>query len=150
MGMPRYSRKTALLNSPNIVLVDDNPCDVLLLRSALTDVGSLANIHAFTNAGSALAYMREHPVPDLIILDLRLPEETGLEIAAKLQSDSRLETVRTILLSGLFSPSDLAAAAQRGLTCLQKGFCLEGWTELANHIDRCVTSEPPEALLPAA
>jgi CheY-like chemotaxis protein len=94
--------------------------------------------------------MREHPVPDLIILEFRLPEETGLEIATKLQSDSRLEAVRTILLSGLFSPRDLAAAAERDITCLQKGFCLEGWTELANYIHRCVTSEASEPLLPAA
>lgn len=122
------------LNPPTVVLIDDNHCDAIMLRHALAELGSPAQICHFETRQAALAYMGTHPAPDLLIFDFWLHERTGLEIANEFRADARFRSVPTFLLSGLIPPKDREEAAQIGVTCLEKASSLEGWTDLANHI----------------
>jgi CheY-like chemotaxis protein len=81
----------------NILLVEDNPGDVILTQRALKDA-RIAN-HVFTadTGETALAMLRREtgyekvPMPDLILLDLNLPQMSGQDVLSIVKSDIKLK-----------------------------------------------------------
>jgi CheY-like chemotaxis protein len=118
----------------NILVVDDNPADVTVLRLAFLESNIACQLHFFPKGTEAVTFLREnHRIPDLIILDLRLPGENGLEILQSVRRHSaELERVPAVLLSGLVSPENRAAAEACDALCLEKPFTFEGWMDLAS------------------
>ena len=71
-----------------ILLVEDDPNDVLLLRRAFRKAAG-ADFHHVRDGQEAIDYLsgagafsdrRQHPLPELVILDLKLPRKSGLEV----------------------------------------------------------------------
>ena len=67
-----------------ILLVEDNPADVLLIREALEEHSIRADIYVLSDGEKAVRFVenesRELAPPDLVILDLNLPRKTGREV----------------------------------------------------------------------
>ena len=67
-----------------ILLVEDNPADVLLVREALEEHQVRADVYVVSDGEKAVRFVEEDvndlPCPDLIILDLNLPRKTGREV----------------------------------------------------------------------
>ena len=122
-------------------MVDDNPCDVLLLQHALTEVGRPVRFHSLPNGTAALSALPCGPLPDVLVIDFTLPGETGVEVVKKLQANPQWNTIPVVLLSGLFPPQQQRIAEEHGALCLEKPLDLDAWTEVAHRIHRLVNAQ---------
>jgi len=82
--------------SATILVVDDDDSIRSLLQQELGDAGYL--IEQASNGKEALAHVRDHR-PDLIILDVMMPEMNGLDVAAILKNDPQTMDIPIIVLS---------------------------------------------------
>ena len=89
-----------------ILVVDDNPGDVELLRMALAEAGVNCDLTVLDNGREALEFVQGRgrfgaaPPPDLVILDLNLPRNDGTEILEAMRAtESYAETPVAILSS---------------------------------------------------
>jgi two-component system, chemotaxis family, response regulator Rcp1 len=142
--------QTTKLNRPvNLLLVEDNPADVYLMREVLEELQVQAQLYVVDDGEAALAFMRREgphaaPVrPDLILLDLNLPKKPGLEVLAEISADPNLRRIPLIVLSSSQAERDIVQSYELGANCyitkptnleqLQHAVCLiEGfWLTLA-------------------
>jgi two-component system response regulator len=97
-----------------ILLVDDDPDDVTLALRAL-DRQHLANrVKVVHDGEEALAYLRDMARPRLVLLDLKLPKVTGLEVLAEVRKDERLKTLPVVILTSSREEPDVARAYALG------------------------------------
>jgi CheY-like chemotaxis protein len=89
----------------DVLLVEDDPGDVLMTREAFED-NKVANRLAVVSDGvSALEYLRKEgqyadaPTPDLILLDLNLPRMDGREVLQALKGDDDLRRIPVVVLT---------------------------------------------------
>lgn len=85
-------------NTPKILIVDDTPVNVELIDSVLAAEG-FATITSF-DGPTALALSRAER-PDLVLLDVLMPHESGFETCARLKSDPATADIPIIFLSSL-------------------------------------------------
>ncbi len=86
--------------SPRILAVDDQPVNLRVLGALLRRWG--CTVHAAASGAEALAVVRSFE-PDLILLDIMMPGESGFEVCARLQSDPATSHIPIIFLSALTS-----------------------------------------------
>lgn len=104
----------------DILLVEDNPGDVRLLREALEATEIPHRLHVVTDGNDALdfVYQREGfddaSQPDLILLDLNLPQTDGHEVLNELKSDSQHGRIPIIVLSSSSEEGDVRRAYAAG------------------------------------
>ncbi len=92
-----------------VLIADDEPHVVDLIRLTLED-DRITVIDAF-DGETALA-RAEAMRPDLIFLDVQLPDISGFEVCARLRSDPRFAATKIVMLTAAAQESDVA----RGLT----------------------------------
>jgi CheY-like chemotaxis protein len=101
-----------------VLLVDDDPDQVEMYRYALEDVGFVV-----VSAGTghdALTHARTLG-PDVIVLDVRLPDMTGWEVCTVLKTDPRTDAIPVIVLTAAASPNLATEATNAGCAaCLLK------------------------------
>lgn len=96
---------------PRILLVEDNPIDVLLVRRALKNGGFKNQLTVLDDGEPAMAYLTQQSgvegeaLPDLVILDLNLRKVDGPEVLAYIRRNPALKSLRVIILSS--SPEDV-------------------------------------------
>lgn len=81
-----------------IMVVDDVPANLDLLRSALRERGY--DVRCFPNGQLALVAVRREK-PDLILLDMRMPGMSGLDVCAHIKGDANLRDIPVIFISAL-------------------------------------------------
>jgi CheY-like chemotaxis protein len=97
----------------SLLLVDDDPGDVRLLREALREAGVQAELVSAGNADEALMRLLRQgpyagvPRPDLVLLDLNLPRTSGRELLRLLKSDARLRRVPVVVLTTSSAEEDV-------------------------------------------
>jgi two-component system sensor histidine kinase/response regulator len=94
-----------------IMVVDDNPANLKLLERMLGQAGY--GVRSFSRGRPALVSAALNP-PDLILLDINMPELTGYEVCEQLKSDDRLARIPVIFLSALSQTEDKVKALQCG------------------------------------
>lgn len=88
-----------------ILLVEDNPGDVRLIKEALKEGKIHVDMDAVQDGVEALAYLRQKgkyvkaPRPGLILLDLNLPKKDGREVLAEIKTDEDLKRIPVIILT---------------------------------------------------
>ena len=88
-----------------ILLVEDDPGDVLMTTEAMAESKVLNNLTVLNNGEQALRYLlREGEFadavrPDLILLDLNLPRVDGREVLARVKADESLRTIPVVVLT---------------------------------------------------
>ncbi|MEA2101140.1 MAG: response regulator transcription factor [Thermodesulfobacteriota bacterium] len=95
----------------NIAVIDDEP-DILHLLS-LNLKKAAFEVDTFANAGSFMASLR-HTLPDLIILDLMLPDEDGFDVCRELKADPRFESIPIIMLTARVHEADKVSGLELG------------------------------------
>ncbi len=99
----------------DILLVEDNPADVVLMREARMH----NTLHVAADGREALAFLRREgayaaaPRPGLILLDLNLPRLNGHEVLAAIKDDPDLRRIPVVMLTTSDAPSDVRAAYDR-------------------------------------
>ena len=94
-----------------IMLVDDSPTSLRLLVELLIEKGY--RVVAFTSGAQALDAALRNP-PDIILLDVRMPEMDGFEVCRRLKADERLRDVPVLFISGLNETEDKVQAFALG------------------------------------
>jgi CheY-like chemotaxis protein len=95
-----------------ILVVEDNPADVELLRLALAAAELDHDLTVITDGGEALAFAEQKGkysgvgTPDLAILDLNLPKNGGLEILAAMRRNPAFDSVAITILSSSSWPRE--------------------------------------------
>ena len=97
-----------------ILLIEDNPADVRLIREALASCRVPYRLQTAEDGQTGLDLVfscnGQPRCPDLIILDLNLPKVTGHEVLKIIKADKRTKTVPVIVMSSSASPSDVQRA----------------------------------------
>jgi putative two-component system response regulator len=95
----------------DIMVVDDQPANLRLMEEVLNRQGY--NVRSFPLGRLALAAAAQDP-PDLILLDVTMPEMDGFEVCRTLRSDAALSSIPVIFLSALDETEDKLAAFESG------------------------------------
>lgn len=103
-----------------IMVVDDSPTNLALLNSVLSQSGY--RVLQFPRAGMALNAAAKHP-PDLILLDIMMPEIDGFAMCQRLKADARLRTIPVIFISAMSDlDHKLRAFSEGGVDYVTKPF----------------------------
>lgn len=107
----------------SIVIVDDNPNNLQVLRSILQQAGF--KVRPALGGEIALRAIEASP-PDVVLLDIRMPGIDGYETCRRLKADERLQDIPVIFISALSDTQDkLAAFAAGGVDYVSKPFQAE-------------------------
>jgi len=122
-----------------ILLVDDSPAFTRVIQHLLEATGNY-EVRAENDSGKALATAQEFQ-PELVLLDVIMPDMDGGEVAAQLRADPQLKNVPIVFLTGIVSKEKVG----------RQGDVIGGHSFLAKPVDggeviRCVE----ERLRPAA
>jgi CheY-like chemotaxis protein len=88
-----------------VLLVEDDPGDVLMTREAFEDNKVANELHVVNDGAEALAFLRKEgdfadvPTPDLVLLDLNLPRVDGREVLAAVKADAELRQIPIVVLT---------------------------------------------------
>lgn len=93
------------------MVVDDNPANLKLLEDMLRQQGH--EVLSFPRGRLALAAAERNP-PDLILLDINMPEMNGYEVCERLKATEELANIPVIFLSALRETQDKVKAFQSG------------------------------------
>ena len=120
-------------STPKILIVDDRPGNVQLLAGMLKKHGY--KIHIALSGKMALLAAHNDP-PDLILLDITMPEMDGFEVCRNLKEDKQLRDIPVIFISALSNiPDKVKAFAVGGVDYMTKPFQLEEVeTRVATHL----------------
>ena len=94
-----------------IMVVDDHPANLKLLEEMLGQQGY--SVRSFPRGRMALAAASQNP-PDLILLDINMPEMDGYEVCETLKADASLSRIPVIFLSALDETEDKVRAFRAG------------------------------------
>ncbi|MBB5016833.1 diguanylate cyclase (GGDEF)-like protein [Chitinivorax tropicus] len=99
-----------MIGQPTILIVDDEPANVEVLAGSLEE---LYEVQFALSGQEALARARLSPLPDLILLDVLMPEMDGFAICRLLKVDRRTVDIPVIFVTALANPDEEA----RGFDC---------------------------------
>lgn len=113
------------LSGDTILLVEDEDSAILLVQQAVASCPGELHLAVVPNGVAALDWLtieteQGHPVPRLILIDLKLPKLIGLAVLRTLRMDERLKKVPIIVYSALHEPSDVVLSYQVGANSFVK------------------------------
>jgi CheY-like chemotaxis protein len=97
----------------DVLLVEDDPGDVLITREALEQHRIRNRLHVVSDGEQAIEFLRRAGDfasarrPGLILLDLNLPRRNGLEVLAEVKSDSELMPIPVVVLTTSEAQEDI-------------------------------------------
>lgn len=106
-----------------ILHVEDDPNDTLLLEHACRKAGVIFDLQAVSDGDQAMAYLRginafsdraKHPMPQLILLDLKMPRVSGFDVLAWLRSEDKLKELPVVVLTSSNHDADVKRAYELG------------------------------------
>lgn len=114
------------MDKPNrkvLLLVEDDPNDVLFMRMAMKHADLPATLHVVDDGSAAIAYLAGqgayadrslHPLPCLVLLDTKLPRVMGTEVLKWVRERPAFDTMVVIMLTSSQQPSDVRLAYSLG------------------------------------
>ncbi|HWV99659.1 MAG TPA: response regulator [Candidatus Acidoferrum sp.] len=138
-----------------ILVAEDDSSDALLLKLAFSEAEVIVPMNFVRDGMEAMDYLRgvppfddraKYPLPDLLVLDLKMPRMDGFEVLTWLRQQPGSERITVAVLSGTTWPADIQRAYALGADfCLNKLF---GFRQLVNVVERM--AEKWSLPLPAA
>jgi len=124
----------------NVLLVEDLEDDVFLLQRAFKKAEIPAHLRILNDGESAIRYLKGEPpyenrklfpLPELIILDLKLPKKNGFEVLTWIRQQPKLKHIPVLILSSSDVHPDVNRAYQLGANSfLVKPFAIEKLQEM--------------------
>ena len=111
-------------NGIEILLVEDNPRDVEMTLRALKKHNLANNVHVVKDGAEALdfifargAYAHRDPnhVPKVVLLDLKLPKVSGLEVLRAIKGDEQTRTIPVVVLTSSQEEKDMVESYKLGV-----------------------------------
>jgi CheY-like chemotaxis protein len=126
-------------NSAGLLLVEDNSQDLEMTMRALRQANVRNSIQVARDGAEALEYLfcegafanREiADIPDLVLLDLKLPKVDGIEVLRRIKEDPRTRMIPVVMLTSSKEQSDVAETYQLGVNSfIVKPVDFEGFLE---------------------
>ena len=104
----------------NVILVDDSPIDLTYARLVLDESNIVANIVALNSGIQLVTYLKneapfhEAQFPDLILLDLNMPNMSGLDVLAYMTKERLISEIAVIICSRSDADIDMELAKRMG------------------------------------
>ena len=108
----------------SILLVEDDVDLVRLTTQWLEHEGY--RVRSVAGGHAALAALAADPLPDLVLLDIKIPHVTGLDVLRRLRTDARTRTLPVVMMTGLTSEKDV----KRGRLLGANDYIVKPLTEL--------------------
>jgi CheY-like chemotaxis protein len=108
-----YESRGKIFMSQKILAIDDENDVLLIIKTALSGEGY--EILTASNGYDGLA-LAEDQKPDLILLDLRMPEMDGMEVLEQLRDNEKTQSIPVIVLTGLSEKNKIREALDKGIT----------------------------------
>jgi CheY-like chemotaxis protein len=126
----------------DVLLVEDDPGDVLMTREAFELSSIPSTLHVVGDGEQAMHFLRrtneftDAPRPGLILLDLNLPRRNGLEVLAELKADHDLLTIPVVILTTSQAETDILASYQSHANAyITKPVSFDSFTEAIRQVD---------------
>lgn len=100
-----------------ILLVEDNAEDIAFTRLVLKHNNLTRNLFVATNGTEALLALQsadESDLPDLILLDINLPDISGIDLLTRMKKDERLKDISVVILTGSNEDQDIQKSYDLG------------------------------------
>ena len=139
-----------------VLLAEDDPNDVLLIQRAFQKTNIANPLQVVRDGEEAVAYLSgqhpyadrdRHPLPVLLLLDLKLPRKSGFEVLQWLRQQSRLKRLPVVVLTSSNQNPDVNKAFDLGANSyLVKPGGLDSLLELVKNLDMywLILNEKPE------
>ncbi len=125
-----------------ILLVEDNPGDVLLTREVLQDAKVLNELSVVGDGVKAMAYLRQEGEyagvarPDLVLLDLNLPRKDGREVLEEIKTDEDLRRIPVVVMTTSSDEQDILKSYDLHANCyITKPLGLDQFLEVVKAIE---------------
>jgi CheY-like chemotaxis protein len=132
-------------SSSQILLVEDNHMDVVLTLDAFREAKLNIKVNVTRDGQEALDYLfgrgkytdrNEFPLPNLILLDLKMPGIDGFQVLQQIKGTEMLKRIPVIILTSSKEEGDRALSYDMGANSyLLKPVSFEGFTEVVKKID---------------
>ncbi len=126
----------------DVLLVEDDPGDVLMTREAFELSAVPSTLHVVGDGEQAMRFLRRTneftgaPRPGLILLDLNLPRRNGLEVLAELKADHDLLTIPVVILTTSQAETDILASYRSHANAyITKPVSFDRFTEAIRQVD---------------
>lgn len=119
----RYSADNPLGKMVEILLIEDNPGDIRLVKEVFKDAKLNNNLQVALDGEEAIKMLRQEgeyfkaPRPDLILLDLNLPKKNGREVLREIKEDDKLKCIPVVILTTSNAEEDLIETYKRDANC---------------------------------
>lgn len=111
-------------NGKTILHVEDDPNDVLLIGRAFRKAEVPASIQVvndgdqavdYLNGSNAYAQREQFPLPSLVLLDMKLPRKSGIEVLQWIRAQAGLRRIPIVMLTSSRQPIDINRAYDMGV-----------------------------------
>ncbi len=130
---------------PNILLVEDDPNDVLLIKRAFRKIKFSHSIQVVEDGEEAVAYLagqslymdrERYPLPSLILLDIKLPRKSGFEVLDWLRKQPALKRLPVVVVTSSRDSIDINRAYDLyANSYLVKPFNFNDWLEMVEALN---------------
>jgi CheY-like chemotaxis protein len=124
-----------------ILIVEDNPGDIMLIKEALEEESGIDVIDVATNGEQAIKYLRKQgeyadkSKPNLVILDINLPRVNGHEVLEFIKNNESTKEMPVVMLSSSSSVSDISTSYNNFANCyITKPIGVDNFTEVIQDI----------------
>jgi CheY-like chemotaxis protein len=123
-----------------ILLVEDNPADVLLTREALADSAICLDLRVAVDGRGALEELRRNSdddrLPDLVLLDVQLPGMSGHDVLRTIKADNDLGALPVVMLSSSRADDDVRRSYEAHASCyVAKPAGLDDYLDVVHSIE---------------
>jgi CheY-like chemotaxis protein len=145
-----WTKEGAIMNdgAHSVLLVEDNPGDVLLMHEALHEVGVAAEVEVIDDGAKALARLLDArlPCPELVILNVNLPKVPGYELLDAIKRSDRLRSVPVLMLTTSDAQRD-RLRCRRADAFFVKGGDWDDTLSVARHMNEYLTASPSKRII---
>ena len=109
-----------------ILHAEDDPNDVLLIERAFRKANFNGQLIVINDGEQAISYLKgeddfsnreKYPFPNLLVMDLKLPRKSGLEVVSWIRNQPALRRLPIALLTSSRQPGDINSAYDSGVNC---------------------------------
>lgn len=107
----------------DILIIDDSETDTALVKETIESRMPDNKVYAVNEAAEAIKFLNKQeqyenaPRPDLILLDLKMPDLDGHEFLKVVKKDPRFEAIPVIVISGSEEPDDITKSYKLMANC---------------------------------
>lgn len=129
------------MKAVSVLVVEDSPADVRLIREALKDASVPVKITVAHDGIEAMTCLYEldaaATLPDLMLLDLNLPRKNGREVLAEVKTSPRLKQIPVLVMTSSRSDEDINQAYALNANCyIAKPYDFHEYVNVVRSIER--------------